>query len=415
MTRLGIAISLFALLGLTSRAALAADAPAKTSASKSSSVQSGATQPGATQSGAPKSGSTKSASGKSGSTKASSSADAAKKATGTDAPVADDAEDGLETEGAQHGARDPDAAWRKAATPEAQNEARAYFRQGNELVKESLFVQAIASYDKALEYWDHPAIHYNLALALLNLDQPVRLRQELLGSLKFGPEALGEDKAKRVEQYLKLVEGQLTELSVHSEHTGAKVELDGKVIFTAPGEYREFVEPGSHRVKATAPGLEPTERPLTLIAGEPTDVKLELYASEDWIRYKRRWKPLGPIAVTASGAVIAAAGGVLFWLGGKQIDDFDADVTSGCPGGCPLEEVGSSPDSGKALQVAGVATMAAGGAVLLTGGLLLYMNRKIPYRVDPSLEEVNASGGPSVSFSPVVTPNFVGIGSRGTF
>lgn len=392
MTRLRFAILLFALLQSIAAVGFAADAPGKTGSAKTTKT----------------------------STKEASSVGAATPAAAESAdsePSSDDAEDSLETESARHGVHDPDGAWRRAATPEAQSEARAYFRQGNDLVKESLFVQAIASYDKALEYWDHPAIHYNLALALLNLDQPVRLRQELLGSLKFGEAALGEDKARRVEQYLKLVEAQLTELVIRSEHVGAKVELDGEVLFTAPGVYREFVKPGAHRVKATAPGLVPTERTLTLVAGEPTDVVLKLYAAEDWIRYKRRWKPAAPIIVTASGAAIAAAGGVLFWLGASQINDFDSRVTDQCggPTGCDMNDLSGSPSSGEALQVAGVAALAGGGAVLLTGGVLLYMNRKIAYRVDPSLEEVKPSQGPAVSFLPLVAPGFVGVGSQGTF
>ena len=68
----------------------------------------------------------------------------------------------------------PDRPWAKGVSPEAQKAADELFRQGNDLLRESLFVQAATKYREALRRWDHPGIHYNLALALLNLDQTGR-------------------------------------------------------------------------------------------------------------------------------------------------------------------------------------------------------------------------------------------------
>src|SRR5258706_5080503 len=68
-----------------------------------------------------------------------------------------------------------DRPWAKAVTPQEQKLATDLFREGNALLKESLFVQAAEKYREALRHWNHPGIHYNLALALLNLDQPVEV------------------------------------------------------------------------------------------------------------------------------------------------------------------------------------------------------------------------------------------------
>ncbi len=48
--------------------------------------------------------------------------------------------------------------------------ANALFRDANALLKESRFQDAAKVYDEAITIGDHPAIHYNLALALMSLD-----------------------------------------------------------------------------------------------------------------------------------------------------------------------------------------------------------------------------------------------------
>src|SRR5690349_12569407 len=60
--------------------------------------------------------------------------------------------------------------WAAGVSPERQEAALKHLQEGNGLLKESLFVAAAKVYRQALTEWDHPGIHYNLALALLNLD-----------------------------------------------------------------------------------------------------------------------------------------------------------------------------------------------------------------------------------------------------
>src|SRR5437879_5618527 len=73
------------------------------------------------------------------------------------------------------GSRAAERPWVRGVPAAEQKVALDLFREGNTLLKESLFVQAAAKYREALRHWNHPGIHYNLALALLNLDQPVEV------------------------------------------------------------------------------------------------------------------------------------------------------------------------------------------------------------------------------------------------
>jgi len=47
------------------------------------------------------------------------------------------------------------------------------FHDGNELFGKHEYATAVTYYRKALAEWDHPAIHGNLAVALINLEQPL--------------------------------------------------------------------------------------------------------------------------------------------------------------------------------------------------------------------------------------------------
>ncbi|HEY0193630.1 MAG TPA: hypothetical protein VGC42_21080, partial [Kofleriaceae bacterium] len=69
--------------------------------------------------------------------------------------------------------------WVAGVTPSEQQAALAAFREGNQQLNDGLFVNAVNKYREALKHWNHPAIHYNLSLALLNLDQPIEVYDEL--------------------------------------------------------------------------------------------------------------------------------------------------------------------------------------------------------------------------------------------
>jgi tetratricopeptide (TPR) repeat protein len=296
--------------------------------------------------------------------------------------------------------------WANGVTPEQQKAAQGYFLQGNTLLREALFVQAAEKYRQALAEWNHPGIHYNLALALLNLDQPVEIHEHLEAALKYGPAPLDAEKYEHAKSYLTLVEKQLAPLDVSCDVPDAKVTLDGQLLFEAPGKYRALVRPGSHTVVATKPGFVPTERTKIMLPGQATTFRLQVYTENELIGYRHRWPVWQPIALTAAGAVFLAGGGILTVQSKNSFNSYDERLRTmpECRTGCvPDESVTSLKTRGETLQKLSFVSYGVGGAALAVGVVLLLLNRSTPYRIEP------AEGKQSASVVPFLGPREAGI------
>jgi hypothetical protein len=272
--------------------------------------------------------------------------------------------------------------WAKGVSPQNQESALELFRAANVLVKESIFVVAVEKYRKALELWDHPAIHYNLALALMNLDQPIEVHEHLVAALRYGPEPLENEKFEYARNYKTLVEKQLAKVDITCNTPGATVTMDGQTLFVAPGRYSGLVRPGAHSIVAALQGYLPTDQSRTLLPGETTQLDMKMFTSEDLVRYKRRWPAAMPWLVMGAGLAVAGGGG---WLHMQARDDFSAFQAGivECGGCVPVAELASRRSQGNLMQNAAIGGYAVGGAAVITGAVLAFLNQPQSYRIDP--------------------------------
>ncbi|WP_224372455.1 PEGA domain-containing protein [Hyalangium versicolor] len=295
--------------------------------------------------------------------------------------------------------------WAKGVPPEKQKAALELFRTGNTLLKESVFVQAAEKYRQALALWDHPAIHYNLALALLNLDQPTEVYEHLVAAMRYGVAPLDVEKMEHARAYKNLIERQLAQLEVSCDDPGATVSLDGAVLFSAPGRYEGRVRPGSHTFVVLKDGHSPTTLTRTLHADEKTSLALKLYSDDDLTRYRRHWSAWKPWALTGAGVAVALAGGVLHMQARKSYEDFDTRIAE-CGGCVPTPDVTEMRSKGDSNQQLAVGAYAVGGAAAVTGLVLAFINRPQAYRISPDEAQSPQQG---VSIAPVVSGSEGGI------
>lgn len=286
--------------------------------------------------------------------------------------------------------------WAKGVSKEQQEAALTLFREANALVKESIFVQANEKYRKALALWDHPAIHYNLALALMNLDQPVEVHEHLVAALRFGPDPLEAEKFEYARNYKVLVEKQLARVDISCDTPGTTVTLDGNTLFVAPGRYSGLVRPGAHSIVATKEGYLPTDQSRTLLPGETTALDLKMFTSDDLIQYRRKWPAAVPWLVVGAGVAVGAGSGWFHFQARNNFRTLDTGVTD-C-GGCFLTPaLDTNLNRARNYQTLAIGGYAVGGAALLTGAVLVYLNQPQPFRVDPTQKTVEL-----VSVAPLV-------------
>ncbi|MDR0965325.1 MAG: PEGA domain-containing protein [Myxococcales bacterium] len=318
--------------------------------------------------------------------------------------------------------------WAEGVSPENQQKALKTFREGNALLKESVFAQAAIKYREALTYWDHPAIHYNMVLALLNLDRPTEVLEHINKAMAYGPDPIDAEKYEQARNYKALTEQQLARLVVRCELEGAVVSMDGQELFVAPGKYEGFVRPGPHAIVAKKPGYMNSEMSPSLRANELTELEMLLITASEVTEYRRLWPNWRPWAVVGAGVVVAGIGAALHFKGRSDISDFDAAVdktikwelsdsgnqVSYTPGTNLSIDLENKRTGGLRNQKIGIALYGVGGAALVTGVVLLYINRLRPYTPETSTE-VNPDAppppvtSPEFTFLPLLTPEVQGM------
>lgn len=299
-----------------------------------------------------------------------------------------------------------DRPWAKGVSMDDQEVALKLFRDGNKLLKDALFVRAEVKYREALGRWDHPGIHFNRSLALLNLDQPIELHNSLEKAMQHGPEGLDKGKFDRAQTMMQTVKGQLAHLKVVCLEPDAEVTLNGKKLFTAPGEWEGLVTIGEHNAVATKAGYINANQVNRLKARERGTIELQLFTAEDVTEYRRRWAIWKPWTVFGLGTAVTLGGGLMHLFSFQNFQDFDAAVDA-C-GGCAKEDLTPAEaeldDKASTQQNIAFSMYAVGGVTLLTGLVLVYANRTKPYRLD-----VEKRDRDNLIVTPVISPEMTGV------
>jgi hypothetical protein len=304
--------------------------------------------------------------------------------------------------------------WAVGVSAAEQEVALSLFREGNALLNDGLSAKAAEKYREALKHWDHPAISYNLGVALIESD-PIAAYDAVQKATRFGDAPLqSKEKLLTAQRYLDLLGQQIADIEVSCEKAGATVQVDGKDAFVAPGKYASKVRIGKHTFVATKSGYTTRVRAPFIGPNEHFRIDLKLYTAEELTRYKRKWEAIWvPYAVMGTGAVIAGVGGLLELAASNSYHRFDenanycAQGTSGCPSTKALEDIRHRGDLEK---TAGFVMYGVGAATVAAGGMLLYINRRQSYQI--RAEDLSEG---ELSYVPIVTPSFAGAAVRGHF
>lgn len=307
---------------------------------------------------------------------------------------------------------DRDRPWVHGVPLASRKQAHALFLEGNTIIKEGMFGKAAEKYRAALDLWDHPAFHYNLGIAQMNLDQIIDAYHRFRAARRHGARPIGEDKYEQAQVYLTLLGNQLAEIEVVCSEPGAEVALDGKPLFRAPGRQRVMVRPGGHRAEATKPGRLPDTKQAVLDPGDSTSITLAPKFPEQ-LATARRWPQWLPWAVAGAGAVVLAGAGGMDWHSSRLFDRFDREFDDTCPGntnGCLSSELPASLraklDDAESWQWSARATYVVGGVTLAASAVLVYLNR------DRIVLERKPEAPGAVTMDVALTPGGAGVSAR---
>jgi hypothetical protein len=224
------------------------------------------------------------------------------------------------------------------------------------------------------------------------------VHDHLVAAMRHGPVPLDPEKYEHARGYKSLLEKQLAWVEISCDVPGAKVVMDGRQLFVAPGRFEGLVRAGPHTIAATREGYLPTNIDSSLIPGEKTVLSLKMFTAADLTEYRRPWAVWKPWAVVGASAAVALAGGAVHWQARESYRAFDGQIEAQCAQGCrPGPEISHLRTRGDLLQQVAIGSYAVGGAAALTGAVLVYMNRLQPYRLDS-----NDNDGQKVGIAPLV-------------
>jgi hypothetical protein len=290
--------------------------------------------------------------------------------------------------------------WAEGVSEQQQKTAGRLFEDGNKKFADKAYVEALKSYRLALESWDHPGIRFNIAESLAHLDEDEEAYAHVVASLSYGVDGLGPEVHARAVALKAELERRLGKLEISCAEPDAIVTLDGRRLFTGPGETTVWTSPGTHQIVASKRGRITQNREEIVSAQNTVDVTLTLPPLVTSTMMQTRWAEWKPWAVVGGGLAVAGFGALFSVRAENHFDAYDSEVSRLCRiDGCDLadlpEDVTSRESRGNAMNAAAVVSYSVAGAALVTGVVLLIINRPRPVEVGVAnvSPAVGAGGG----------------------
>lgn len=301
--------------------------------------------------------------------------------------------------------------WVCGVPEEKQQQAMELYQAGNKLFEELLFAPAADRYRAALQHWKHPGIHYNLALVEMALDRPIAAYENVSEALRHGADALQPDEYRQARALEAQLRQRIVDVRVVCNERDAVVTLDGKPLFTGPGEATRPVLVGEHQIDARKLGYMSASKAVTVSSGEVVTVEIRLIPEDQARRSVRRWPAWISWTVVAAGVGVGTFGLVSHGWAKDNYADYTNSLRIRCLNGC-LEyppDLAELYDRARWQQGLAYGAYIAGGIAVVGGVWMAYVNR------ERSLENEALRNMVRVSVTPAVTHEFRGVAAAVSF
>ena len=236
---------------------------------------------------------------------------------------------------------------------------RAHFDAGR-------YQEALDLFQQALKEWDHPALRFNLAQALMELGRVIEAYDNFGLAMEYGPEALNVRKYAEADRERRRIEAQTAAIEVMCNEPDARVAIDEVPLLAYQGRAERRFLPGVHHAVVTKDGFVTETHDVMVRAGDRVVVSVAL------ARVARRWAAWKPWAVVAGGSAVTGVGGLVAWQARSKADRFDREIRAVCGNdGCDevppwLRDV---EDQAKRDRNIAIGALVSGG-ILITGGVV---------------------------------------------
>jgi hypothetical protein len=273
------------------------------------------------------------------------------------------------------------------------NEARAEarFREGSQAFDEGRVDEACAAFDESLHLLLTLGTLLNLALCHERQGKTATAWREFTHAAALASDNVRRDRREFAHQHALRLERVLSPLRIEVPRDAAvDVTIDGESVFDVRQPLPVFLDPGPHRIVASAPGRKRFEVTVTVPVGGSSDA---LVVSVPRLEEESIERPTAPSRAESAapgpnprrtagfllGGVGVASLGVGVYFGANSLSKMGA-LASSCPSNC---------DPGEARTSETVSMVAFGaGAVAVAAGAWLVLTARAPVTRDPVLAQV---------------------------
>ena len=290
--------------------------------------------------------------------------------------------------------------WAEGVTAGQRKKAEALLAEGNALFVKSKYLESLTRYDAALAIYDHPAIHFNIARARINLDQVLEAYDSIEAALRYG-EAPLKGLYAEARNYQRLLGGQIATVVITCSQEEVVVTVDGGAVLLCPGEESVRTRPGKHQVVARREGFVTLTQEIVALPGQTQPVALRLQSVQEATVTVRRWDVWKPWGIIGGGLGVSGLGALLVAKGRRNREDYGRQLSNDCSL-TPCSDNRALNDLWRKAERqngVGIGALVMGGAVVLTGAILAVLNQP-----KPALLEDN----PSTDVIPMISSGSVG-------
>jgi tetratricopeptide (TPR) repeat protein len=303
--------------------------------------------------------------------------------------------------------------WVCGVPEDRQEQAMELYQAGNKLFEELLFAPAADRYRSALQHWKHPGIHYNLALVEMALDRPIEAYENVREALRHGADALQPDEYRQARTLGAQLRQRIAEVRVVCNEPDAVVTLDGKPLFTGPGEATRLVLVGEHQIDARKLRYVSASKAVILSSGETATVEIRLIPEDQAQRSVRHWPAWISWTVVVAGVGVGTFGLVSHGWAKDNYEEYERDFNIRCPvpRGCSEypPDLAELYDRARWQQGLAYGSYIAGSLAVVGGAWMIYHNR------ERTLENEALRDMVRVSVIPLVTDQVRGVAAAVSF